>query len=146
MNGDLPSSYIKECSIHQSFNRAVNIHGTNYVTVERNVIYDIMGGAFFLEDGVEIGNTFSSNLAVFVRSSSSLLNEDLTPGKYAFFVSNKSNLCKIFAIKKLLSGSQIRTTRGSTMQWLVEVTLASGIDCSIDPTVLRLMPIIVPKR
>jgi hypothetical protein len=33
----------------------------------------------FLEDGVEIGNTFDGNLAVFVQTSSSLLNEDVTP-------------------------------------------------------------------
>jgi hypothetical protein len=39
-----------------------------------------MGGAYFLEDGIEIGNIFQYNLAVFVRTSSSLLNEDITPG------------------------------------------------------------------
>lgn len=77
----MPESYVKECAIHQSFNRAVNIHGTNYITVEGNVIYDIKGGAYFLEDGIEIGNVFKYNLAVFVRTSSSLLNEDVTPGK-----------------------------------------------------------------
>lgn len=54
--------------------------GSNYITVDRTVIYDIRGGAFFLEDGIEIGNTFQYNLAVFVRTSSSLLNEDVTPG------------------------------------------------------------------
>ena len=31
MNGDLPSSYVKECAIHESFNRATNIHATNYM-------------------------------------------------------------------------------------------------------------------
>lgn len=80
MNHDLPGSYVKECAIHKSFNRAVNIHATNYLTIERNVIYDILGGAYFLEDGIEIANTFAYNLAVFVRTSSSLLNEDITPG------------------------------------------------------------------
>ena len=33
----------------------------------------------FLEDGVEVGNVFRGNLAVFVQASSSLLNEDITP-------------------------------------------------------------------
>lgn len=80
MNGDMKSSYVSECSIHESFNRATNIHASNYVTIERNVIYNIMGGAYFLEDGIEIGNSFIGNLAVFVRTSSSLLNEDVTPG------------------------------------------------------------------
>lgn len=36
----------------------------------------------FLEDGVEVGNIFRRNLAVFVRSSSSLLNEDVTPAAF----------------------------------------------------------------
>ena len=81
MIGDSPSSYVSECSIHESFNRAVNIHASNYITVEKTVIYDIMGGAFFLEDGVEIGNTLQYNLAVFVKESSSLLNDDQTPGE-----------------------------------------------------------------
>ena len=81
MIGDSPSSYVSECAVHESFNRAVNIHATNYVTVEKTVIYDIMGGAFFLEDGIEIGNTFQYNLAVFVKGSSTLLNEDSTPGE-----------------------------------------------------------------
>ena len=40
------------------------------------------GGAMFLEDGVEIGNVFRGNLAVFVRASSSLLNEDVTPAAF----------------------------------------------------------------
>lgn len=80
MNHDMPSSYVKECAIHQSFNRAVNIHATNYVRIERNFIYDILGGAYFLEDGVEVGNSFKYNLAILVRTSSSLLNEDITPG------------------------------------------------------------------
>ena len=80
MNGDMPSSYVNECAVHESFNQATNIQATNYLRITRNVVYDIMGGAFFLKDGVEIGNTFSYNLAVFVKASSSLLNEDITPG------------------------------------------------------------------
>ena len=98
MIGDSPSSYVSECSIHESFNRAVNIHASNYITVEKTVIYDIMGGAFFLEDGVEIGNTLQYNLAVFVQTSSSLINEDITPGYiYAkLFFARLFNFTKYF--------------------------------------------------
>ena len=70
MNGDMPSSYVKETAIHESFNRAINIHASNYLRLTRNLIYNIIGGAYFLEDGVEIGNEFIGNLAVFVRTSS----------------------------------------------------------------------------
>ncbi|CAF0756351.1 unnamed protein product [Brachionus calyciflorus] len=89
LNYNMPSSYVRECSIHESFNRAVNIHGTNYVTVEKNFIYNILGGAYFLEDGVEIGNIFQYNLAILIKTSSSLLNEDVTPA--AFWVTNPNN-------------------------------------------------------
>ncbi len=85
MNGDMTGSYVKECSIHESFNRATNMHATNYMLIEANVIYNIMGGAYFLEDGIEIGNVFKNNLAVFVVQSSSLLNEDVTPGNTTTF-------------------------------------------------------------
>ena len=40
----------------------MNIHGTHYVMIQNNVIYDIMGGAVFLEDGIEIGNTFDVSI------------------------------------------------------------------------------------
>jgi hypothetical protein len=89
MNGNMRSSFVRECAIHESFNRATNIHATNYVTIERNLIYNILGGAYFLEDGVEIGNIFQYNLAIFVRTSSSLLNEDTTPA--AFWATNPNN-------------------------------------------------------
>ncbi|CAF3424464.1 unnamed protein product [Rotaria sp. Silwood1] len=42
------------------------------------------------EDGVETGNILNGNLAVFVRTSSSLLNEDVTPA--AFWVTNPNNI------------------------------------------------------
>ena len=42
LNGNMSSSYIKSSAIHQTFNRAVNIHATHYLTVENNVIYNIM--------------------------------------------------------------------------------------------------------
>ncbi|CAF0819146.1 unnamed protein product [Rotaria sp. Silwood1] len=96
MNGNMSSSYIKSSAIHQTFNRAVNIHASHYVTVENNVIFNIMGGAMFLEDGVEIGNILRGNLAVFVRTSSSLLNEDVTPA--AFWVTNPNNIVEHNAV------------------------------------------------
>ncbi|XP_051729222.1 fibrocystin-L-like [Ctenopharyngodon idella] len=82
-------SYVRGCGIHQSYNRAITIHNTHNLLVERNVIYNIMGGAFFIEDGIETGNILQYNLAVFVRQSTSLLNDDVTPA--AFWVTNPNN-------------------------------------------------------
>ncbi|GCB84299.1 hypothetical protein scyTo_0024861, partial [Scyliorhinus torazame] len=90
LTGDLRyESYVRGCAIHQTFNRAVTIHGTHRLLVEGNVAYNIMGGAFFIEDGIEQDNVLQYNLAVMVRQSTSLLNDDLTPA--AFWVTNPAN-------------------------------------------------------
>uniref|UniRef100_A0A8C2XFR8 PKHD1 like 1, tandem duplicate 2 n=1 Tax=Cyclopterus lumpus TaxID=8103 RepID=A0A8C2XFR8_CYCLU len=85
-------SYVRGCSIHRTFNRAVTIHNTHNLLVEHNVIYDIMGGAFFIEDGIETGNVLQYNLAVFVKQSTSLLNDDVTPA--AYWVTNPNNIIR----------------------------------------------------
>lgn len=85
-------SYVRGCSIHQTFNRAVTIHNTHRLLVEHNVIYDIMGGAFFIEDGIETHNILQYNLAVFVKQSTSLLNDDVTPA--AYWVTNPNNILR----------------------------------------------------
>ncbi|XP_061189118.1 fibrocystin-L-like [Saccostrea echinata] len=89
LNGDMKSSYVRGCGLHKTFNRAVNVHKTHNLVVEHNVIYNVMGGSFFLEDGIETGNTFQYNLALFVKASSSLLNDDITPA--CFWVTNPNN-------------------------------------------------------
>nr|XP_055075127.1 fibrocystin-L-like [Misgurnus anguillicaudatus] len=91
--GDVQNkSYVRGCAIHQSYNRAVTIHNTHNLLVEHNVIYDIKGGAFFIEDGIETGNILQYNLAVFVRQSTSLLNDDVTPAGY--WVTNPNNIIR----------------------------------------------------
>ncbi|CAF4466498.1 unnamed protein product, partial [Rotaria magnacalcarata] len=95
-NGNMSGSYVKSCSIYESFNRAIHIQATDFITMENNVLYNIMGNAMFLSDGVEIGHVFRGNLAVFVRTSSSLLNDDLTPA--AFLLSNPNNIVEFNAV------------------------------------------------
>ncbi|CAD5115663.1 DgyrCDS4618 [Dimorphilus gyrociliatus] len=90
LNGDMEGSYVRGCAIHKTFNRAVNIHNTHNVLIEHNIIYNIMGGAFFLEDSIETGNILQYNLALFVRSSSSLLNDDVSAA--AFWITHPNNI------------------------------------------------------
>ncbi|KAM8882915.1 PKHD1 like 1, tandem duplicate 1 [Synchiropus picturatus] len=85
-------SYVRGCSLWKTFNRAVTIHNTHRLLVEFNVIYDIMGGAFFIEDGIETENILQYNLAVFVKQSTSLLNDDVTPA--AYWVTNPNNIIR----------------------------------------------------
>ncbi|XP_052063691.1 fibrocystin-L-like [Mytilus californianus] len=87
--GDMSSTYIKGCSIHESFNRGVNIHGSHNALVENNVIYNTKGGTVFLEDGIETGNKLLYNLVIFVRESSSLVNDDITPA--SFWITHPDN-------------------------------------------------------
>ena len=89
INGDMSQSYVRGASIHKSFNRAINIHASHNVHIERCVIYDIMGGAYFMEDGIETGNYFQYNLAIFVKPSMTLLSDDQTPA--AFWLTNPNN-------------------------------------------------------
>ena len=44
-------------SIHRSFNRAVTIQNCHNILVQNNVVYDVKGGAFVLEDGIETGKS-----------------------------------------------------------------------------------------
>lgn len=86
-NDNMLDSYIHNCSLHKTFNRAINIHLTNYLSIKHNFIYDIKGSGFVLHDGREIGNTLAHNLAIFVKPSAS--NEDGTPA--AFMVASPNN-------------------------------------------------------
>ncbi len=62
--GDGKGQYIKNASIHDTYNRCVTVHGTNNLRVENNVTYNAVGHCFFLEDGIETGNEFVHNLAI----------------------------------------------------------------------------------
>src|SRR6187399_488728 len=59
--------YIRNAAIHDTYNRCVTVHGTNYLQVENNVTYDNVGHCFFLEDGIEHGNQFVKNLAIQIK-------------------------------------------------------------------------------
>ena len=89
LNGDMSTSYIRGLSIHESFNRAITLKGVQNTIVDKTVAYNIMGGAIFLEDGSETGNILQNNLLVWIKSSSSLLNDDITPA--AFWLKNPNN-------------------------------------------------------
>ena len=88
--GALPTSYVRGCGIHNTFNRALTMHGVHNLTVEYNVIYNVMGLAFFLEDAVEENNILRYNLGIMNKKSSSLLNIDSTPA--VFWIPNPNNI------------------------------------------------------
>ncbi|KXZ49223.1 hypothetical protein GPECTOR_22g814 [Gonium pectorale] len=88
--GDLAfQSWVRGCSIHHTYNRAAAVHGTHRVLLQNNVAHDVMGHAFFLEDGIETGNVIEGNLGVYTRDSYALLNTDTTPA--TFWITNPNN-------------------------------------------------------
>ncbi|KAG1658049.1 hypothetical protein FOA52_004208 [Chlamydomonas sp. UWO 241] len=89
MKGNVTGQYINGCAIHRSHNRAVTVHGTHGVLLRDNVAYDTAGHAFFLEDGIETGNTFDGNLGFRTRPSFALLNTDSSPA--TFWITNPNN-------------------------------------------------------
>jgi G8 domain len=70
--GDAKGQYIKNASIHDTYNRCVTVHGTNFLRVENNVTYNTVGHCFFLEDGIEHGNEFIKNLAIQTKCHTTL--------------------------------------------------------------------------
>ncbi|RHY70130.1 hypothetical protein DYB38_001596 [Aphanomyces astaci] len=89
------NSFVKASAIHSSYMRAITIHGTQSVLVERNVAYNITGHAMFLEDGAEFNNTFRGNLVAWVRQKTSgafRLGSDALQGLSAFWITNADNV------------------------------------------------------
>jgi cell migration-inducing and hyaluronan-binding protein len=70
--GDAKGQYIKNASLHDTYNRCVTVHGTNFLRVENNVTYNTVGHCFFLEDGIEHGNEFVKNLAIQTKCHTTL--------------------------------------------------------------------------
>ncbi len=70
------ANYAEDCSIYDSFSRAVTVHGTDGVRIEGCVSHKVLGHAMFLEDGSEQGNEFIRNLVI----STMRPNSDLSLG------------------------------------------------------------------
>ena len=74
--GSVSRSYIRNCAIHHTFNRAVTVRQAPRAERQRR-LRD--AGSYFIEDGIESQNRIEGNLAVSTRPSSSLLDTDTTP-------------------------------------------------------------------
>ena len=88
--GDAQDSYVIGNAVHHSYNRAITIHGVNFLRVQNNVAYWCMGHTIFIEDGVETYNLIEDNLVINTIASMSLLNTDQTPA--SFWITNPNNI------------------------------------------------------
>lgn len=98
--GDANGDYFKNSSIHEGYNRAVTVHGTQNVNVSDNTVYEITGHAIFLEDAAEWGNVFDGNLVMSVRRPAANValigsdrgqHGDRLRGPSAYWITNPNN-------------------------------------------------------
>ena len=76
--GDQMDSYVSKCSIHSSYNKGLQVKGTQYLQVLNNTFYDIENEAIILTDGVEINNIIQDNVIVQISSSLFVYNSAST--------------------------------------------------------------------
>lgn len=101
---DGTGQFIKNSSIHHSYQRCITVHKTNNVDVVNNVCHNFKGHGFFLEDGDEINNRIIRNLAITAKAphdSKVLLQSDRLIGSEAqgrfpsvsgYWISNPNNI------------------------------------------------------
>jgi hypothetical protein len=76
-----PSTYLDDSSVDVSMTRWVVLHGTQGVTLARNVGYESIGHGFYLEDGTETDNKLYSNIGIFARAAvDNIQNPRQVPG------------------------------------------------------------------
>ena len=90
MIGTVTESYIRNNAIHQTYNRAITIHGVHYLRVQNNLAYRNMGHAIFIEDAAETKNLIEGNCVMNTLASDSLLNTDQSPA--SFWITHPDNI------------------------------------------------------
>jgi hypothetical protein len=93
--GNGTGSFVRDCAIHDGYNRWLTIHGTRHVVAKNNVGFETIGHGYFLEDGDETNNVLENNLGVGVRSPPP--GKAVTPGDVrpaVFWVSNPDNVLR----------------------------------------------------
>ena len=86
---------MRGCSIHDCYNRALTLHGTDRVASRTTSPSTSSATAIFLEDGVETGNVLEHNLGMLTRRASAgqaTLPTDVTPA--TFWITNPDNVVR----------------------------------------------------
>ncbi|MEO1254916.1 MAG: hypothetical protein AAFY41_08530 [Bacteroidota bacterium] len=86
---------MKYSVVNESKNRGFTIHGTNGLTFEDNILFNISGHGFFMEDGAERRNVIRRNLVAKVRvprpGTRLMPHENGERGPSAFWLTNPDN-------------------------------------------------------
>jgi cell migration-inducing and hyaluronan-binding protein len=125
--GDVPGQFLRNSTIHHSYQRCVTIHGSNYSEVSDNVCFDHLGHGYFFEQGNEVKNVMRNNLGMLSRRvalGKGLLDSDMRSDQElrfsapsTFWITNPDN----DTLGNVASGSQ------GTGFWM---SFSNGIQCS----------------
>jgi len=93
MSSDVSGSVLSKNVAHHSNHRAFAVHNSNGAILIDNVAYEVSGHCFFVEDGVETGNTFERNLGAACRN---VAKSDMVVGENddkasVFWITNPDN-------------------------------------------------------
>lgn len=113
--GDATGSYVRNCSIHESYNRALSMHMTQNVEVTGNLSYDCLGHAFYFEDDSVRGCVMSGNLGLLTKVGTTI-ESDARPA--TFWLHNPNNIIEDNAAAGSLGdGFWFETEHWDTTPW-----------------------------
>jgi cell migration-inducing and hyaluronan-binding protein len=138
--GDAQGQYVKNAAFHDTYNRCVTVHGTNFLHVENNVTYNTSVTA----SSSKMASSTATSLSTTWRFRPSAIPaspasrppsahpEKALPERMA---SNPRTYCCPRTTRWRLTGSPIRTTRTGTTLPRVPTRTASGCPCRSTRTV-----------
>ncbi len=130
-------------SIHNSHNRWLTIHGTNYLVVRDCVGYRSIGHGFFLEDGTEVQNILDRNLAVQAMDGKKLPKQvlpfDQNDGAGFWWANSLNTFTRNVTCENNRYGYFFEATETSALKLTLPVQQADG---SEKPTDIRTLPFV----
>ncbi len=136
-------SSVVGCSIWDSHNRWVTVHGTDYLVVRDNVGYKSIGHGFFLEDGTETYNVLDRNLAVGAvrgkRLPKQVLPFDGNEGAGFWWTCSLNSFTRNVATECDNYGFRYEATSGSSLKLVFPIRQPDGSRKNVD---VRTLPFV----
>jgi hypothetical protein len=130
-------------SIHNSHNRWLTIHGTNYLVVRDCVGYRSIGHGYFLEDGTEVHNILDRNLAVQAMDGKKLPKQvlpfDQNDGAGFWWANSLNTFTRNVSCENNRYGYFFEATETSALKLTLPVQDANG---ETKPTDIRTLPFV----
>ena len=130
-------------SIHNSHNRWLTIHGTNYLVVRDCVGYRSIGHGYFMEDGTEVQNILDRNLAVQAMDGKKLPKQvlpfDQNDGAGFWWANSLNTFTRNVSCENNPYGYFFEATETSALKLTLPVQDASG---ESKPTDIRTLPFV----